>query len=142
MGAPLARGPKVVCIDDQINNLRVRKLLLEQFGCEVIAVSDPFTGLSEISSSKPDIVLLDYHLANGVTGEEVARDIRAVLPRVPIVFLTGDPHLPKSAHESVDAVLVKGASSPADLLATIRRLVPDAFVKPVRPMMKPEDLAS
>jgi CheY-like chemotaxis protein len=94
-----------------------------------------------IATENPiDFALIDYHLANGETGEQVARDIRALKPFIPLVMLTGDVHLPDSASECVDAVLTKGTSSPADLLEIIQRLVPDAELRPLREMLIPKPL--
>jgi len=44
--------------------------------------------------------------------------------------LTGDPQLPRSAAEVVDAVLIKGQSSPAALFDLIERLLPNATLIP------------
>jgi CheY-like chemotaxis protein len=31
----MSKKPKILCVDDQLENLGVRAMLLEQFGCEV-----------------------------------------------------------------------------------------------------------
>jgi CheY-like chemotaxis protein len=85
-----------------------------------------------------DLLLIDYHLANGETGEEIAREVRVVHPEIPLVMLTGDAKLPECAKECVDAVLIKGASNPRDLLDTIQQLLPDAELKPRREMLVQE----
>src|SRR5579884_448812 len=114
------KKPRVLCLDDQPEGLRVRKIFLEQFGCEVIVVTNAYECLHAATEEKFDIVLLDYHLgpSDTVTGEDVARDLRVCLPRTPLIMLTGDARLPASARESVDAVIIKGTSNPADLLRT------------------------
>src|SRR5579864_6630541 len=96
-------------------NLRVRTLLLQQFGYETLAAGDHRSAVRAAAEENVDLVVIDYHLANGESGEDVARDVRTVKPRVPLIMLTGDVHLPKSAHDSVDAVVVKGLSSPGEL---------------------------
>jgi hypothetical protein len=48
---------------------------------------------------------------------------------MPLIMLTGDPAIPETAKASVDAVLIKGASNPSDLLATIQKLLPNATVR-------------
>jgi hypothetical protein len=53
---------------------------------------------------------------------------------MPLVMMTGDPNLPESAKECVDAVLLKGASTPDDLFRTIEELLPDYTLKPRRPL--------
>ena len=137
----MARKPKILCVDDQAVNLRIRTMLLQQFGCETIAVEDHHSALRALDDTQVDLALIDYHLAGDSTGEELARDLRVIRPQLPLVMLTGDSSLPESVRECVDAVLIKGASNPADLLNTIRKLLPDAPLKPQPPMLIPDPRA-
>jgi CheY-like chemotaxis protein len=128
----LAKKPKILCVDDQVENLRVRAMLLEQFGCEVVLAQDHQSTLREVTEGGIDLIVIDYHLANGQTGEEVARDVRVLRPQLPLIMLSGDAKLPESASRIVDAVLIKGASDPKELLGLIERLVPGAELRPRR----------
>jgi len=130
------RPPRILCLDDQPEHLLIRKALLEQFGCEVVVVYDAQVCLLTATHSHFDLALLDYHLGGNINGEDVARDLRVCLPDLRLVMLTGDPTIPESAKESVDAVLLKGSSSPGDLLWMIRTLLPECEIKPQRPMMQ------
>lgn len=134
----MPRKPRILCIDDRIENLRIRAMLLEQFGCETIAVQDHQSALKAVSEDNIDLLLIDYHLAGGETGEDIARDVRVMRPAIPLVMLTGDSKLPDSACECVDAVLIKGISNPGTLLETVQKLLPDAELRPRRPMLVPE----
>jgi CheY-like chemotaxis protein len=125
----MSKKPKILCVDDLPENLRIRAILLELFGCEVVKACDHPSALRAFEDGGIDLLLIDYHLANGATGEEIARDIRVLDPNVPLVMLTGDAKLPGSATSCVDAVLIKGASNPADLLATIQKLLPHATIR-------------
>lgn len=126
----MPKKPRILCIDDKRDSLLVRKMLLEQFGCEVIAVNDCRSCLDALRHAVIDLVLVDYHLAEETDGEQLARSIRAASPNLPLIMLTGDPKIPDSARESVDAVLVKGASNPDDLLYMIEDLIPGASLRP------------
>ncbi len=134
-------SPRVVCVDDRQDSLTIRRLLLEQFGCVVIAVSNVVDCLAAIKKNSIDLAIIDYHLAGNMDGEELARAIRSQDPEVALVMLTGDPKVPDSARESVDLLLIKGASSPRDLLDAIEDLVPNAtlrrrppqYVPPIKP---------
>ncbi len=130
--------PRILCLDDQPQNLSVRKMLLEQFGCEVVTVTDSSTCLHLLVQEPFDLVVLDYHLAEPVTGEDVAGDIATLRPGMPRVMLTGDPKIPESARASVDEVLIKGLSGPAELLDAIERLLPKSRIKPRRHWPLPE----
>jgi CheY-like chemotaxis protein len=125
-------------VDDQVENLRVRAMLLEQFGCEVVEVLDHQSTLRRVTEDNIDLIVIDYHLAEGQTGEEIARDVRVLRPELPLVMLTGDAKLPESAARCVDAVLIKGASNPRALLELVEKLVPGAHLRPRHdPFIKP-----
>lgn len=131
----MSKRPKILCVDDQVENLHVRAMLLEQFGCEVVQVQDHPSALREVTEDGIDLIVIDYHLADGATGEDIARDVRVLNPALPQIMLTGDSKLPDSVAKSVDAVLIKGVSNPRALLDLIKKLVPGAQLKPRRPSL-------
>jgi CheY-like chemotaxis protein len=110
----------------------VRTALLEQFGCNTIAVADHQSALQVVSEREVDLLVIDYHLADGETGEDIARDVRVIRPEIPLIMLTGDARLPQSACECVDAVLIKGTSGPRALLELIEQLLPGTELRPRR----------
>jgi CheY-like chemotaxis protein len=124
------RRPKVLCLDDQRDHLRLRKDFLELFGCEVTTAEDARSCLDAVARDEFDLAILDYHLGVGLTGEDVARELHDSHPSMPLIMLTGDPMVPKTARDSVDAVLIKGASNPRDLLDLIETLTPGCTLKP------------
>jgi CheY-like chemotaxis protein len=134
----MAGEPRILCVDDREENLQIRAQLLQQFGCETLTATNASAAIRVAADEPIDLVLIDYHLANGETGEQVARDVRVLKPHLPLVMLTGDVYLPESACECVDAVVTKGVSSPRELFAIIQRLLPDAKLRPLRPMLIPE----
>jgi len=125
----MPRQPTILCVDDREDSLLIRKLMLEQFGCHVVAVTDSRSCVNALSETSVDLVLIDYHLAEEMNGEGLARHIRSRQPDLPLILLTGDPKIPDSARDSVDAVLIKGAGSPRDLFKLIEDLVPDAALR-------------
>ncbi len=126
----MPKRPKILCVDDQLENLRVRGMLLEQFGCDVVLAMDHQSALREVTAGDIDLAVIDYHLASGQTGDEVACDVRVMRPGLPMIMLTGDSKLPESAVRSVDAVLVKGQCDPRALLDLIEKLVPGSDLRP------------
>ncbi len=131
----MAKKPKILCVDDQLLNLRVRTALLEQFGCETVAATDHQSALHVVEQTPVDLVVIDYHLANGETGDAIARDVRAIHPGIALVMLTGDHQVPSHVAACVDAILVKGMSNPTALLDLIEKLLPNATLRPRRPMI-------
>lgn len=111
----------LLCIDDELSILELRKLLLEQHGYAVhIADSGP-RGLDVFRSQRIDAVLLDYFMPE-MKGDEVAREIRRLSPLTPIVLVTGFLSLEDSQICDVDAFVTKG-QSPEVLLQTLRQLL-------------------
>jgi CheY-like chemotaxis protein len=130
--------PSILCIDDQETNLQIRALLLRQFGCEVFTATDEATAFEELGKHEIDVALIDYHLARGVMGDDLAREIRSRWPQMRLIMLTGDAKLPDEARTTVDAVLIKGTSNPGDMWEAIQNLLPNKKLKPRRPMLIPQ----
>jgi len=137
----MSKKPTVLCVDDQPVNLQIRTMLLEQFGCEAIGVEDQQSALRLLSDKDVDVMVIDYHLALGASGEELARDARVMRPGIKLIMLTGDSKLPDSARTCVDAVLIKGVSNPSMLLDLIEELIPGAELRPRRSVFFGDDPA-
>jgi len=104
---------KIVIADDEpLARERLRMLLAEQPGVEVVAeAGDGHEALHACAAHDPDLVLLDIAMP-GIDGLEVARHLQAFEPRPAVVFCTAyDAH----ALSAFDAEAV------------------DYLVKPVRP---------
>jgi len=127
--------PRILLVDDLQENVRVRALLLQQFGCDTALATDYNSTMQRLAEDGADLLLIDYHLAAGHTGEEIARSLRDTHPDLPMIMLTGDAKIPDSAYQCVDEVLIKGTSNPRDLLDAIQRLLPNAALRPPRPML-------
>ncbi len=127
--------PRILCVDDKAENLKIRTMMLEQFGCETISACDYDESMRIVGKNEVDLLLIDYHLADGRTGEEIAREVRGTHPELPMIMLTGDSKLPQSAQDSVDAVLIKGLSNPRDMLDMIQELLPHKELPERKPML-------
>lgn len=128
----MSEVPHILCVDDQRMAVEVRAVLLRQFGCVVFVAENAEQALATLREKEIDLVLMDYHLGWNVMGDEVAREIRTLAPKMPVIMLTGDPKISDDARASVSAVLIKGSSSPADLWETIQELLPEKKLKPRR----------
>lgn len=133
----MSSKPTILCVDDHADNLLIRKLMLEQFGCVVVAVNDSRSCIRALSENNVDLVVIDYHLAEETNGEDLARQIRKATPELPLIMLTGDPKISDSVRDSVDAVLIKGTGSPRDLLDLIEELLPGTTLRTRRPQILP-----
>jgi hypothetical protein len=70
-----------------------------------------------------DLCITDYHLQNGETGEDIARDLRIICPRAALILFTGDAEIARSARKSFDAVLIKGQAGALALRKVIETLL-------------------
>lgn len=111
----------VLCIDDEMIGLRVRKIMLESHGFKVLTASDGQQGLSMFDDHAVDVVVLDYYMP-GLNGGDVAAEMRRRRPEVPIIFLSAYFSLPPAALELADAFLTKG-DAPDVLIEKIEKLI-------------------
>ncbi len=110
-------------MDDRVSSLEVRRTLLTTVGYDVLIASDPPTALAITDKVAVDLVILDYNFPGQMSGEELARKLRAAKPKLPLIMLSGVPDLAQSVAASVDVMLMKGAGRPTDLLEAIARLL-------------------
>lgn len=99
-------------MDDETIGLEIRKILLERAGYAVLTASDGPSGVKLFASEPIDAVVLDFAMP-GMTGGEVARLMRRLKPRVPILMLSAYTSLPKEVTASVDTYMTKGEGAPA-----------------------------
>ncbi len=100
----------IVCVDDQAE---VRRLLGDVFrarGQNVISFDDGEDAISWLSSGNDaDLVILDLDLGpNRRSGIEICRSIRARLPEMPIIILTG--------HGTIDDAVVAVKAGAVDFI--------------------------
>ncbi len=113
-------GKTVLCIDDHPNALAGWSLYLHGAGYGVLTATDPSDGLELFATRAVDLVLLDYAMP-AMGGAEVARSMKRMKPRVPIILFSGHV-LPKVAVEEVNAVMFKG-EPPQNVLNKIDELL-------------------
>jgi CheY-like chemotaxis protein len=97
----------VLCVDDELVGLQVRKLLLERAGYRVLAAEDGPTGLEIFAAEQIEAVVLDYSMP-GMHGGEVATRMRQIKPSVPILLLSAYVGLPTEVTSVVDLYMTKG----------------------------------
>ena len=105
--------PLVLCVDDEVTGLQVRKILLERAGYRVLTAQDGLEGLALFEEEPVEVVVLDYSMP-GMDGGEVATRMRQVKPKVPILLLSAYVGLPTEVTSLVDLYMTKGEG--ADML--------------------------
>lgn len=113
---------RLLCVDDDPETLKVRRLLFETSGYFVVTAESGEAAL-EILAAGPavDLVLLDY-LMPGMNGDELANRLRQRFPSLPLIAVSAVGRLPESLLNTVDATIQKG-QDPEVLLSTVAALL-------------------
>ena len=101
----------VLCIDDEVVGLQVRKMILERAGYNVLTAPDGPSGLEIFAEHPIDAVILDYAMP-GMDGGQVAAAMRTQKPEVPILLLSAYVALSPEITQNVDLYMTKGEGAP------------------------------
>jgi CheY-like chemotaxis protein len=92
----MGNRPMILCVDDEENQLAVRKLVLEKEGFSVLTASSGQQALGLLACHQIDLVLSD-HLMPGLTGTELTRKIKASNPDLPVILISAVNEIPADA---------------------------------------------
>jgi two-component system cell cycle response regulator DivK len=119
---------RILVVEDQEDNRRIIRDLLQSVGYQLIEAADGAAGVRLAKEERPDLILMDIQLPV-LDGYEATRRIKAdpELRPIPIVVVTsyalsGDDAKARTA--GCDAYVAK-PFSPRALLATIRKFLPE-----------------
>ncbi len=89
---------RILCVDDNDNNLYLLSTLLDRAGYEVLVARTGEEAVTLAVAEKPDMVLMDLTLP-GIDGCEATRQIRAEagMGDIPIIALSGHDEEEKGA---------------------------------------------
>ncbi len=117
--------PVLLCIDDELDGLEVRKMVLESAGYLVFIAGDGQAGLEIFTSQRVDLVILDYAMPE-MSGYDVAVEMRRINPGIPILMLSAYFPVPQEVLRVVDSYATKG-ESPLLLLEEVGVLLEKAL---------------
>jgi CheY-like chemotaxis protein len=118
----LPKPKDLLCVDDDPDTLKLRKLVLEAAGYSVKTADSGENALQTLAEGgNADLVVLDY-LMPGMNGNELALKIRQQYPHLPLIALSAVGQLPESLLQVVNAHLQKG-QGPEILLSTISAIL-------------------
>jgi CheY-like chemotaxis protein len=113
--------PTILCIDDDSDTLKVRKVVLEAYGFIVLTALSGADGMRLLSEGEPvDLVLLDYAMP-GANGDLVAEQLKRLYPGLSIVIVSGFPDVPERLLKLVDGHVRKGQDAEAllEIISTV-----------------------
>jgi two-component system, NtrC family, response regulator HydG len=122
---------KILVIDDDIDICHLLKKFLSKNNFEVATAHSGEAGLKLVDEFKPDLVLTDFRLGD-MDGSAIIQGIKARLPRVPILVITGYSDIRVAVN-----VLKLGALDyitkpilPQEILMTIQRAIVVSSLQP------------
>lgn len=117
----VSRVPTILCIDDEVLGLEIRKVVLEREGYVVYTASDGPTGIKLFRQNPVDAVVLDFAMP-GMNGAAVAVALRDIRPTIPILLLSAYLTLPEEVQSIVTLVANKGDGA-LTLLQNVRKML-------------------
>jgi two-component system CheB/CheR fusion protein len=91
--APKANTGAILVVDDEPEVCDLLELLLKDEGHRVAAAADGASALDLVARGavRPDLILTDFNLPNGLNGLQLAAKLRKTLHQaLPVIILTGD----------------------------------------------------
>ncbi len=116
----MSNTPVILCVDDEVPALALRRLVLSSAGYEVLTAADGAGALELFRSILVDLVILDHWLP-GLTGVEVAAAMKRLKPSIPVILFSGEVEAPPGS-EFADLVITKGVPVES-LLSEIGKLI-------------------
>jgi len=105
----MGRKPSLLCVDDDVQCLAVRKIMFEAFGFAVTTTPDPRQALRIHAAQKFDAAVIDFQMPY-LNGAELAKSMKITRPEVPVVILSGLADLPQGAPQYHDRFFCKTES--------------------------------
>jgi CheY-like chemotaxis protein len=116
------RRKRILCVDDDLPTLKLRKLLFESAGYLVLTASSGLKALEMLAEGTvADAVVLDY-LMPGMNGDELAANMRPRYPNLPLIVVSAVDPLPAHLLKVVSGHVQKG-QEPEVLLSAVSELL-------------------
>jgi len=82
---------RILCVEDNPQNMRLVRKILKHQGYEVLEAEDGTTAIAKTESEKPDLVLMDVNLPD-IDGLQATRHLKANpdIHHIPIIALTAN----------------------------------------------------
>jgi len=105
----MGRKPTLLCVDDDVQCLAVRKIMFEAFGFSVTTTPDPRQALRIHATQQFDAAVIDFQMPH-LNGAELAKSMKLARPDVPVVILSGLVNLPDGVPQYYDRFFCKSES--------------------------------
>jgi len=114
------RNGTVLCVDDEIEALNLRKAMLETHGYRVLIAINAEEALKVFDCEEIDVVLTD-HLLKGQTGTALAAEMKLRKPGVAVAIYSGVAQAPEDIQKA--DVFITKLVTPEELLAYLEATI-------------------
>jgi two-component system, OmpR family, response regulator CpxR len=111
----------ILCVDDNEQNLSIRKIMLETRGYRVIACTTGESALECFRRGGIDLVLTDLVMP-GYDGSKLIEEVKSLSPETPTILVSGKVKM-FDRDTRADCFLPKGMHAPSELLERVRLLL-------------------
>ena len=115
----------ILVVDDDPTVRAIICHALVELGYAVREAADGYAALEQMRERAPSLIILDYVMP-GMDGAEVAREVAAIDPDLPIIFSTGHAALRALRHAADGAPVLEKPFSLDELDALIKETLAEA----------------
>jgi two-component system response regulator CpxR len=108
----------ILCVDDNEQELSVRKFMLSTNGYRVLSATNGEEAIERFNEAQVDLVLTDFSMPR-MNGAELIAKLKQIAAHVPMILL-GDTQQVGSEPHRADAVIPKKNCTPLELLERIK----------------------
>lgn len=115
-------GQRILIVEDEISLLTIITEVVRSLNYEVVAATSGREALALVEAGEGfDLLLTDVVMPGGIGGFELAKEVRARRPEVPVVYMTGYSGLLEADMGAVRAPMLQKPCPPAELAAALRK---------------------
>jgi CheY-like chemotaxis protein len=124
MDAQGTSGTVILCIDDHVVGIELRKRVLEKAGFRVLVATSVQQALEIFGANHIDLVLTEQLGPTVASAPSLTATLKLLKPEVPVAILSADATASPEEMASADIFITK-LSSPDELLSIVERLIRD-----------------
>jgi DNA-binding response OmpR family regulator len=114
------QGERLLLVDDEADIRHTVARMLIDHGYHVTTAVDGTQALRLLAQSPPDLLILDFAMP-GLNGVDVAKQVQAACPNLPILFLSGHADIEALQAAAAGVRLLRKPFSAADLYQAVAR---------------------
>jgi CheY-like chemotaxis protein len=116
----LSNSPVILCVDDEVVAVALRRLVLLNAGYQVVTAADGAAALELFRCTQVDLVITDHWLP-GLTGAQLGAEMKRLKPAIPIMLFSGLPAAPPES-DYADLYITKGMLA-VEFLRAVAKLI-------------------